>query len=76
MHSTPQHASRLNQAEMEISLCSRHCLGQRGIPALGNRRREAKAWDRKMNCHRVTIGWQYPRKNPGRKFEYNRSTIA
>ena len=38
VHYTPKHGSGLNQAEIEISLFSRQCLGQRRIPSLGQRR--------------------------------------
>lgn len=55
MRYTPKHGGWLNQAEMEISLFSRQCLGQRRIPSLSDLRREAKARDRKMNRNRVTI---------------------
>ena len=43
MHYTPKHGSWLDQAEIEISLFSRQCLGQRRIPSLRNLQREAKA---------------------------------
>ena len=36
VHYTPKHGSWLNQAEIEISLFSRQCLGQRRIPSLGD----------------------------------------
>jgi hypothetical protein len=54
VHYTPKHGSWLNQAEIEISLFSRQCLGQRRIPSLNDLRREAKAWNRKdepQPCH-------------------------
>ena len=49
MHYTPKHGSWLNQAEIEISLFSRQCLGQRRIPSLTDLDHEAKAWNQKMN---------------------------
>src|ERR1017187_1251413 len=62
VHYTPKHGSWLNQAEIEISLFSRQCLGRRRIPSLGDLRREAKAWGRRMNRNRVTIDWRFTRK--------------
>ena len=59
VHYTPKHGSWLNQAEIEISLFSRQCLSRRRLPTLGNLRREARAWNRKMNRDRVTINWQF-----------------
>ena len=43
VHYTPKHGSWLNQAEIEISLFSRQCLGTRRIDSLGDLRREAGA---------------------------------
>jgi transposase len=43
VHYTPKHGSWLNQAEIEISLFSRECLGLRRIPTLRDLRREAQA---------------------------------
>ena len=49
VHYTPTHGSWLNQAEIEIGLFSRQCLGKRRIPDLKTLRQEAKAWIRRMN---------------------------
>ena len=76
VHYTPQHGSWLNQAEIEISLFSRQCLGQRRIPSLRQLQREASAWNRKMNRDRVTISWQFTRKKARQKFGYNRNNIT
>ena len=62
VHYTPKHGSWLNQAEIEISLFARQCLARRRIPSLGDLRREASAWSRRMNRNRVTIDWLYPQK--------------
>src|ERR1017187_7216030 len=43
VHYTPTHGSWLNQAEIEIGIFSRQCLGRRRIPDLKSLRREAKA---------------------------------
>ncbi len=75
VHYTPKHGSWLNQAEIEISLFSRQCLGQRRIPSLGNLRREARAWNRSMNRDRITIDWQFTRRKARRKFGYTRNQI-
>ena len=75
LHYTPKHGSWLNQAEIEISLFSRQCLGGRRIPSLGDLRREAKAWGRRMNRDRVTIDWRFTRKKARLKFGYKRNQI-
>ena len=76
VHYTPKHGSWLNQAEIEISLFSRQCLGQRRIPSLRDLQREAKAWNRKMNRNRVTIDWGFTRTKAHQKFGYKRHTIT
>lgn len=70
VHYTPTHGSWLNQAEIEIGLFSRQCLGSRRIPTLKSLRREAKAWNRRMNRDRVTIDWKFDRRAARRKFGY------
>jgi DDE superfamily endonuclease len=53
VHYTPTHGSWLNQAEIEIGLFSRQCLGKRRIPSLKILKAEARAWNRRMNRARV-----------------------
>jgi len=43
VHYTPTHGSWLNQAEIEIGLFTRQCLGHRRIPDLKTLRRESRA---------------------------------
>jgi transposase len=73
VHYTPKHGSWLNQAEIEISLFSRQCLGQRRIPTLSILRRESRAWNRQVNRHRVKINGQFTRKRARAKFGYKRN---
>ncbi len=75
-HYTPKHGSWLNQAEIEISLFSRQCLGRNRIPSLGQLQRQARAWNRRMNRDRVTINWQFTRKKARQKFGYNRNKFT
>ena len=70
VHYTPTHGSWLNQAEIEIGLFSRQCLGRRRIPTLPMLRREAKAWNRRVNRARVKINWKFDRRAARRKFFY------
>lgn len=72
VHYTPTHGSWLNQAEIEISLLARQCLGQRRIPNLSTLQRETRAWNRRMNRNRVRINWQFDRKAARRKFGYKK----
>jgi transposase len=73
VHYTPKHGSWLNQAEIEISLFSRQCLGKRRIPTLSILQRESRAWNRQVNRHRVKINWQFTRKKARAKFGYERN---
>ena len=70
VHYTPKHGSWLNQAEIELSLFSRQCLGRRRIPTLDRLVRESRAWNRKMNRERVKIHWRFTRKSARQKFRY------
>ena len=76
VHYTPKHGSWLNQAEIEISLFSRQCLGQRRIPSLRALRREARAWNRRINRQRVTINWRFTPTKARTKFGYKRNQIT
>jgi DDE superfamily endonuclease len=76
VHYTPIHGSWLNQAEIEIGIFSRQCLGKRRIPDLKTLRREANAWNRRMNRDRVKIAWKFDRKTARRKFGYKRKSFT
>jgi transposase len=69
-HYTPKHGSWLNQAEIEISLFARQCLGKRRIAELRSLQRETRAWNRRMNRKRVTIDWTFDRQQARKKFRY------
>ncbi|MGB6691854.1 MAG: IS630 family transposase [Terracidiphilus sp.] len=73
VHYTPKHGSWLNQAEIEISLFSRECLGLRRIPSLPDLSRAAQAWNRRMNRDHVVINWKFTPKKARQKFGYKRN---
>jgi hypothetical protein len=75
VHYTPTHGSWLNQAEIEIGLLSRQCLGSRRIPDLKTLRKEVTAWNRDVNHRRTRINWKFDRKTARRKFGYKRKSI-
>lgn len=74
VHYTPIHGSWLNQAEIEIGMFSRQCLGSRRIPDLKTLRREAHAWNRHTNRARTKINWKFDRKAARRKFHYKKKS--
>ena len=55
VHYTPTHGSWLNQAEIEIGIFSRQCLGNRRIPDLKTLRQEARAWNRRRSPGSSTV---------------------
>ena len=75
VHYTPKHGSWLNQAEIEISLFSRQCLGKRRIPTLAILRRESRAWNRPVKRDHVKINWGFTRKKARAKFGYKRNVL-
>jgi hypothetical protein len=61
----------LNQAEIEISLFSRQCLGKGRIGDIVTLRRQAKAWNRRTNRDKTNIKWKFTRKLARLNFDYS-----
>ena len=76
VHYSPKHGSWLNQAEIELSLVARQCLGTRRIPDLATLQREIKAWSRKANRKRTKINWRFTREKARRLFRYKTSRAS
>jgi hypothetical protein len=70
VHYTPAHGSWLNQAEPEIGLFSKQCLGKRRLGKIRMLRAEARAWNRRTNRNRITINRTLDRKKARTKFKY------
>jgi hypothetical protein len=70
IHHTPKHGSWLNQAELEIGLFTRQCLGRRRIPDLATLKAEAHAWNRQINRKRTLINWRFSRSDARNVFHY------
>ena len=73
VHFTPKHGSWLNQAEIELSLWSRGCLGRRRIADLPHLRRETGAWNARANRARTRIQWRFTRRDARKKFGYQKN---
>jgi hypothetical protein len=71
VHYTPKHGSWLNQAEIEISMFSRGCLGRDRIATHTTLAKRAAAWERRMNAERRTIDWRFTRAKAREKFGYS-----
>jgi len=74
VHYTPKHGSWLNQAEIELSLISRQCLGKRRIPSLADLRDALGPWTEAANSRRLQINWKFSRRQARSKFGYIRNT--
>lgn len=70
VHYTPKHASWLNQAETEISMFSRECLGKDRIASLATLRKRTDAWARDANRRRRKIIWKFTTTKARKKFGY------
>jgi hypothetical protein len=71
VHYTPKHGSWLNQAEIEIGIFTRQCLGRRRIGDISTLRRQARAWNRRINRDKLTIRWRFTRKQARLKLNYS-----
>ena len=76
VHYTPKHGSWLDQAEIELSLFSRQCLGNRRIPDLSTLKRETRVWNRKTDRKRTKINWQFTRTKARKLFHYEKPRSA
>lgn len=72
VHYTPKHGSWLDQAEIEVSIFSRQCLGKRRIGSLRELRAETAAWRARVDRQRLTIDWTFTVADARRKFRYSR----
>ncbi|MBI5428588.1 MAG: IS630 family transposase [Nitrospinae bacterium] len=70
VHYTPKHGSWLNQAEIEIGLLSRQCLGKDRIASLKELMRRVKTWNRKANRRRVKINRAFTAVKARKTFNY------
>ena len=61
---TPKHASWLNQAEIQISMLSRKCLGKRRLECRRQLRRDILPWARQADAQQRTIRWPLPAEMP------------
>lgn len=70
-HYTPKHGSWLNQAEIEIGIFSRQCLGKDRVGSIQALRKRASAWNRRANRQRLKIDWKFTVQKARRKFKYD-----
>ena len=75
IHATAIHGSWLHQAEIELSLYSRQCLGTRRIPDLETLQRETRSWKDRVNREQVKINWEFDRTAARKKFGYRKNSF-
>src|ERR1035437_9132817 len=65
-----------SQAEIEIGLFARQCLGKRRIPSLAHLQLESRAWNRRVNRDKGTINWRFTRKKARQTFDYDKNLFT
>jgi len=76
IHNTPKLASWLNQAEIEISILARQCLGSRRLESLPVLRAECSAWNRTVNRQRLKINWTFSRLDAANVFNSSSNYLS
>ena len=74
IHHTPKHASWLNQAEIEISMFRRQCIGKDRIPDIPSLKQRAEAWAKRLTRKKQTIQWRFTTAKARKVFHYKRVT--
>lgn len=75
VHYTPKHGSWLNQAEIELSLYARQCLGTRRFPDLSLLQEDTRVWNRQTDKKRTRVNWTFTRRKARRTFRYGMSRL-
>ena len=70
VHVTPKHASWLDQAEIEIGIYSRQCLGKNRMGDIDELRNKTRAWNKEANKRKLKINWKFTTKEARKKFKY------
>jgi hypothetical protein len=71
IHYTPKHASWLNQAEIEIGIYARQCLGKTRVPSLRALRKRSRDWNTAINKIKSKINWTFTTTDARSKFSYD-----
>ena len=67
---TPKHGSWLNQAEIEMGMLSRQCLGHSRAGDIETLKKRTKAWNHYINRKKVKIQWNSTKDDPRETFNY------
>ncbi|MBN2594561.1 MAG: transposase [Sedimentisphaerales bacterium] len=58
IHYTPKYGSWLNMSEIEMSIMSRQCLGER-MDNIQQLAKEVLFWQRHHNCKQMKVDWRF-----------------
>lgn len=75
IHFTPKHASWLDQAEIEIGIYSRQCLGKSRVSDIDELRKRTSSWNKEINKRKLKINWQFTTKKAREKFKYYKKSL-
>jgi hypothetical protein len=59
-----------NQAEIEISILNRQCMGRRRFESLAVLDPHVRQWNRRVNRERLRFRWGFTTKNARTTFKY------
>lgn len=71
VHHTPKHGSWLNQAEIEISILNRQCMGRRRFESLAVLDPQVRQWNRRVNRERLRFRWRFTTTKARAVFRYS-----
>ena len=70
VHYTPKHGSWLNQAELEICLLNRECIGRRRFRSIDDLHPEVQQWLRRINREGRVFAWRFTTEKARQTFAY------
>ena len=72
IHYTPKNASWLDQAEIEIGIYTKQCLGKNRISSIEELRERTNLWNKEVNKKKLKIQWKFTTKEARKKFKYEK----
>ncbi len=74
VHYTPKHGSWLNQAEIEIGILNRQCMGRRRFDSLEALDHHVREWSRRVNREKLRFRWRFTTTKARAVFRYSWET--
>jgi hypothetical protein len=70
VHYTPKHGRWLNQAEIEIGILNRQCMGRRRFESIAVLDPQVRQWNRRVNQRQLRFRWGFTTKKARAVFKY------